>query len=209
MSATICLRKVLQLQGPILMYVGNLERYQGIDLLLESFKLTLASIDNAQLVIVGGTANDIERYEQKAQRLKIGSQVHFIGPRPLQDLKYYLEQADILVSPRIQGRNTPMKLYSYLDSGRPIVATDLPTHSQVLNWHIAWLAEPNPEGVAQGLVRLLDDPQLRQRMAQEAQAFVHQHHTFEVFSQTLTGLYDWLQSELVEEAPKPALSTIY
>ncbi len=57
-------------------------------------------------------------------------------------------QADILVSPRIKGTNTPMKIYSYLQSGKPILATDMPTHTQVLSRTTAMLADPSPDKFA-------------------------------------------------------------
>ena len=41
--------------------------------------------------------------------------------------------ADVLVSPRLKGLNTPMKIYSYLDSGSAVLATRLRTHTQVLD----------------------------------------------------------------------------
>ena len=70
----------------------------------------------------------------------------------------YLRQADVLVSPRIRGVNTPMKLYSYLDSGVPVLATRLPTHTQVMDDSVAVLVDPVPEAVGTGLVALFRDP---------------------------------------------------
>ena len=56
-----------------------------------------------------------------------------------------LAQADVLVSPRTRGNNTPMKIYSYLDAGRAVLATDLPTHTQVLTPECARLAPADPD----------------------------------------------------------------
>ena len=50
----------------------------------------------------------------------------------------------MLVSPRLKGLNTPMKIYSYLDSGSAVLATRLRTHTQVLDDGIAYLVEPEP-----------------------------------------------------------------
>lgn len=71
--------------------------------------------------------------------------MHFLGAQPVALLSaVYLAQADILVSPRSKGSNTPMKLYSYLASGKPILATNLWTHTQVLTAASAVLTEPRP-----------------------------------------------------------------
>ncbi|ESA35877.1 glycosyltransferase [Leptolyngbya sp. Heron Island J] len=191
------------------MYVGNLERYQGIDLLLDSFKLALAHADEACLVVIGGASEHIKYYRQRSRQLGIEAQVHFIGKRPVEDLAHYLAQADILVSPRTQGNNTPMKLYSYLDSGKALLATDLPTHTQVLNRQVSWLASPEPHEFSQGMLQLIQNQALRGQLGVEAQALIAQQHTFEAFSDKLTGLYDWLQMQLIGEMQPSKLSGSY
>jgi hypothetical protein len=76
--------------------------------------------------------------------------------------------ADVLVSPRERGRNTPLKIFSYLRSGRPIVATDIVSHTQVLTTHSAALVPPSAAGLAQGISSLLDDGPIRTRAAEGA-----------------------------------------
>lgn len=203
------LRNALKIEGPLLMYIGNLEQYQGIDLLLDSFSLALSQSRIAHLVIIGGAPEQIEWYRQQAKACGIHDHVHFTGPRPIKHLAHYLAQADILVSPRIQGNNTPMKLYSYLDSGKALLATDLPTHTQVLNSQVAWLTAPRPDAFAQGMLKLIREPDLRQQLGSEAQILVDQKYTYEAFSAKLTGLYDWLQGYLLPEAVQPNLSNSY
>lgn len=183
-------------QHPVLLYVGNLESYQGIDLLLESFSLIINHPSQPQLVIIGGTHTLIERYTLKARQLGCSESVVFLGARPLANLKSYLEQAAILVSPRIRGNNTPMKIYSYLHSGRALVATDLPTHSQVLDNEISVLTPPTAPGFAAGLKRLLDDPELRAQLGAQARLRAEQLYTIPAFETQLCALYQRVQDTL-------------
>ena len=183
-------------QHPVLLYVGNLESYQGIDLLLESFSLIINHPSQPQLVIIGGTHTLIERYTLKARQLGCSESVVFLGARPLANLKSYLEQAAILVSPRIRGNNTPMKIYSYLHSGRALVATDLPTHSQVLDNEISVLTPPTAPGFAAGLKRLLDDPELRAQLGAQARLRAEQLYTIPAFETQLCALYQRVQETL-------------
>ena len=47
--------------------------------------------------------------------------------------------------------NTPFKVYTYLASGKPLVATRIPTHTQLLDDTLAFLVEPTPAGLAAGI----------------------------------------------------------
>lgn len=182
-------RTALGVAAPRVLYVGNLERYQGIDLLVESFQVLEREKVPGNLVIIGGTAADIEAYTRKAADLGLGSRIHFLGPKPLADLGAYLTQADILVSPRIRGLNTPMKVYSYLDSGRPLIATKLPTHTQVLDDSIALLVDPDPEAMGAGIVRLLRDSDLAASLARRAKERAAREFTAEAYRRKLLGFY--------------------
>lgn len=180
---------------PVVMYVGNLERYQGIDLFLESFAIAQSQVPKAQLVVIGGTPAAISRYQQKAQALGLRKAVCFVGPRPVSRLAEYLKAADVLVSPRLLGGNTPMKIYSYLDSGTAVIATDLPTHRQVMTDAVALLVEPTPQAMAAGLIQLLNDPQKRKALAAAAGELIRTKHSYSVFKATLAGVYDLLAQQ--------------
>jgi glycosyltransferase involved in cell wall biosynthesis len=180
-------------EAPLAMYVGNLEHYQGIGLLLEGFRHTLARVPEAHLVIVGGLKEDVAYYRSRAGQLGILSQVHFLGPRPIASLDGLLRRADVLVSPRLKGLNTPMKIYSYLDSGTAVLATRLRTHTQVLDDRTAYLVAPEPEALGNGLADLLSDPNLREQLGRQAKAYVQQEFTPEAAERKLGSFYSMME----------------
>jgi glycosyltransferase involved in cell wall biosynthesis len=188
----------LRRAGPVAMYVGNLERYQGIDLLLQGFRVTLTRLPSASLVIVGGRDDDIHRYRGIAAGLGIESRVHFLGPRPVYELAALLRQADVLVSPRLKGLNTPMKIYSYLDSGTAVLATRLRTHTQVLDDRTAYLVAPEPSALGVGLATLLSDGALRERLGARAKAYVQEEFTPEAARRKLASFYDAMEAKVAE-----------
>jgi glycosyltransferase involved in cell wall biosynthesis len=179
---------------PLFLYVGNLERYQGVDLLLEGFAEALGSIPAARLTVIGGIPEDIKRYRRKVEGLGLKDKVQFLGPRPLSQLSGFLAQADVLVSPRLMGSNTPMKIYSYLDSGVPILATRLPTHTQVLDDSIACLAPPEPAGFGAAMAQLVMDRPLGARLAIKARERVQRDFTPEVTKRKLRDFYGSITS---------------
>jgi len=190
------LRTDLEIDGPVLMYVGNLEEYQGIDLLLECHSVLNKTHPGAELVIIGGTEQDIEKYTDKARGLGIASNVHLVGPRPVEALGSYLRQADLLISPRVHGTNTPMKVYSYLDSGVAVVATALPTHTQVMTENEAVLTPPDHNLMAAAIGRLLDDPAKRERIAKNAQTLIQREHSLTAFRQKVDQIFGELEDQI-------------
>jgi glycosyltransferase involved in cell wall biosynthesis len=185
--------------GPIVLYAGNLEAYQGIDLLLAGFAHAVRKVPDVQAVIIGGDAGTIARYRSLAGRLEVAESVHFVGPRPVAALGSYLEQAAVVVSPRTKGQNTPMKIYSYLDSGRPLLATRLPMHTQVLDDDVAVLVEPHPMALGEGLVRLLNSDDRGASLAREAKRRVRAEFSREAFHRKMAAFYARVEREVAAD----------
>lgn len=194
------LKKELGFDKLILLYVGNLEPYQGIDLLLESFEITIRKTDKINLVIIGGVQEDINFYREKSRRLGIDKQVYFMGPKPFDKLDEYLAEADLIACPRIRGVNTPMKIFPYLHSGKAVIATDLYTHNQILTGNEAYLAPANPEGFAEGIIKLTEDENLRKQFGKNGQAFIEKNHTYPAHQKRLHGVYDWIEKEQLSKS---------
>jgi len=180
----------------VAMYVGNLQPYQGIELLLRSLVVARESGAEVSLVVVGGTPETIGRYRDLAVRLGLAEVVEFLGPKPVETLGAYLRRADLLVSPRLNGENTPMKVYSYLDSGRPVLATDLPTHRQVMDETNAMLAAPEPTAFGKAMVQLAQSPELRERLGTAGKDLVVQRYSRKAYQAKLTSLYTATESAL-------------
>lgn len=188
-SSVTDLRKELQIDGKLVMYIGNLESYQGIDLMLESFAIVRQENQRVDMVVIGGAEQDITKYQQISKTLGLEESVHFLGKKPVDHIGEYMSQADILLSPRTQGVNTPMKVYSYLHSGIAVLATDLPTHTQVMNTEIAMLAAADKDSFAKAMLEMLNDAALRQKLGERARAYIDKEHSYPAFKETLYGLY--------------------
>ncbi len=167
----------------IVLYAGNFESYQGIPLFLEaSARITEASV---VFLLVGGNPVHVEEMKQKATDLKISNRVFFTGQVPAAKVPLYTAMADVLVSPRTAGTNTPLKIYSYLKSGKPLVATNLWTHSQVLDEKISVLVDPDPKSFAQGIQFALHDKEASKR-ALEAQHLAEKEYTFDNYKKKIS-----------------------
>jgi glycosyltransferase involved in cell wall biosynthesis len=169
------------------LYVGNLERYQGVDLVLDA----LAKLDAppVKFVAIGGTPDSVAAYSARAAALGLGSTATFLGARPIRELGAYLGQADLLVSPRLSGHNTPMKLYSYLAAGKAVLATRIRSHTQVLSDETAMLVEPTAAELARGLDALLHSPALRERLGLAARRLAATRYSLTQFRASIATAY--------------------
>jgi len=186
----ICiLRESFASQSPMILYVGNLERYQGIDLLLDGFTLARGRNIDVVLAVVGGRPEDVQSYKEKAAKLGVADTAVFFGPRPVADIGAYLQQSDVLASPRIQGNNTPMKVYTYLDAGKALLATKIQSHTQALDESVACLVEPTEQAVADGIEKLIQDQQYRLQLGAAGHQRAVERHSWTVYQRLLTDFY--------------------
>ncbi len=152
----------------LVVYAGTLEPYQGIDILIESFKLVIQTIPSAYLLIVGGSNDQVEFFSKLAKAQGVDQYTMFTG-RVTQSLaKHYCSLASVQMSPRSSGTNTPLKIYEQLASGTPVVATNIYSHTQVLNSDVAFLVEPEPVDMAKGISAALREEEQAERVATNA-----------------------------------------
>jgi glycosyltransferase involved in cell wall biosynthesis len=171
-----------------ILYTGNFHPYQGIDLLLESvreLKALVAGRFPFRLLLVGGgegEAKAVAAYRQKVAELGIADAVVFCGAHPAEAMPVFMDRADVLVSSRSTGNNVPLKIYTYLASGRLLVATDIPSHTQVLNAGNCLLAAPEPQALAaelyRGLFEISDEQRQRLTTAARHIGGEEQHQIF-------------------------------
>lgn len=181
------------------MYIGNLEEYQGIDLLLEAFSRFARADSGSTLEIIGGSPEHIARYTAICREKGLAERVRFRGEQPPERLGEFMAEADVLVSPRSKGENTPMKIYSYLQAGKPILATDIPSHSQVLSPDFACLAAPEPDALARAMARLASDPALRTGLGERALRVARTRFTPESYDRTAFAFCDLVERLLAGE----------
>lgn len=177
----------------IVLYTGNFEEYQGVEILIEGFKRIQKDYPDVDLLLVGGEEEDINDLKKRSG----DSRITFIGKKPFSEIPNLLQQATILVSPRLKGINTPFKIYSYLASGRPILATNIISHTQILTDGLdALLVDPKPEGIADGLSRLLSNFQLMVRLGKNARALFESRYTHRCYEDKVRKYLDFLNKPM-------------
>lgn len=173
-------------------YVGSFAVYQGIDLLFSAIPIVARREPRARFVIIGGSED--EKNARRAELKAAGclNSVHFAGFVDPDELPSHLAAFDILLSPRISGMNTPLKLLDYLKVKVPVVATDCEANRLILTPEIAELTPLTPEGFAEGILRLCANPERRAALAGAGENVLREHHSFPVFKDGLRQCYEYV-----------------
>jgi len=180
-AATVRRSLGLSPDTPVVMYTGTFEAYQGLDLLFDAMAIVHRSRPDARLVLAGGRPDQIARVRDEARTAGIEQVTLFAGERAAREIPAYLLAADLLVSPRSRGTNTPLKIYQYLRSGKPIVATRLLTHTQVLSDQTAILTVATPEGFAGGMLAGLSDRDRAAAVAARARELAETKYSYDAY----------------------------
>lgn len=187
---------------PLVVYTGTFEAYQGLDLLFAAAERVIRDVPAARFLLAGGRPEQIGRARVQARDAGVEAVTIFAGERPSEEVPLFLDAADVLVSPRSTGTNTPLKIYQYLRSGRPIVATRLLTHTQVLSDEISILTAPTPDGLAAGILEALRDPARCRELGRRAHALAETKYSYEAYVAKTREAVDRLTGAV--RVPEPA-----
>ena len=166
------------LDQPLIVYAGHLFPNRGVGALIRAASL----LDGVGVYIVGGMPDDLERKRQLVEKIK-ATNVNFVGHVLPEKVPLYLSAADVLVIPNSARYihtayyASPLKLFEYMASRRPIVTSNLPSICEVLkDKHSALMVEPDsPESLANGIQTLITSPELCERLSENAFRDVQQY----------------------------------
>ena len=170
-----------------IVFAGNLAPYQGIDDLLESVRLVRQRVPETRLQIL--TNEPFARYEARARQLGLESSVDLIDCS-FADLPRHLQKADVLVNPRRRTDGVPQKILNYMAAGRPIV------YFSGSRWILEDGAtgicaqEETAKGLADAIVRILEDGHLADRLGKAARARIGDGHGWAHRTEEIESVYE-------------------
>ena len=176
--------------GPVLLYTGTFEAYQGIDLLLDSMPAVLEAHPTATALMVGGNPQQVAQYKAQASTLGLDKNIRFTGTVHPSNIPNLIDLSTVIVSPRSRGTNTPLKIYNYMRTGKPLVATNRLTHTQILQQHTACLVDATPQGFAAGINKVLNDSDFAAQLSQAAQDYALEHFSDDAYIEMVGDIYN-------------------
>ena len=178
--------------GERILYAGTFECYQGIDMLIKAFAKVVKERPDVEMLLVGGTPPQVDAMKRLATEHGLDGSCVFTGRVPKSQAMAYVDTADVLVSPRTEGTNTPLKVYEQLASGKPLVATNIWSHRQVLSEKVCFLVDPTPGAFAKGMLEALDSGPKARTIVAAAQRLYETAYSRPAYEQKIRRLLEVL-----------------
>jgi len=173
----------------VVMYTGNSEPYQGVELLLDAALHVVTEVPGTIFVLVGDeTPSRFARSKSAALLRELGA-LRLVPRQPKSKINCFMAIADVLVSPRDDIGNIGIKIFEYMGAGKPIVATDTPSHRTVLDETRAILVDRSPEAMGSAIVRLLRDRDARKRLGDSARLYAGKNLDWKTFADGVADLF--------------------
>lgn len=172
----------------VVIFVGVLTGYQGIDLLLEAIPLVVQEFSGVKFVIIGYPNEEV--YRQKARNLGVEGWTQFTGKVPYEHLPRYLSLADVAVSPKISATEGNLKLFTYMAMGLPTVVFDNPVNREILGDFGVYANKPDAVSLAKALVEILEDEERAKYLANQCRNKAMAEYSWSAVGQRITKIYD-------------------
>jgi glycosyltransferase involved in cell wall biosynthesis len=159
--------------GTVVIYVGSLQPWHGVDMLIRAFALLSSGCSNAKLLIVGDGV-ERSRLEQLTEKLNLKTRKRFVGEVAHSRVKEFLVLADVAVAPYPQLPMvfyfSPLKVFEYMAAGKAIVASRVGQIADILTGgYDGILTGPGDmEALAAAIDRLILDIDLRHKLGNYA-----------------------------------------
>ncbi len=159
---------------PLILYSGHFYDWKGAHIVAEA----AAFLPEVKVVLMGGSDSEVQSFTKK---YAMCHNITILGHKPYSEVPEYLGAADVLVLPNSMQTSdprlakyseydtSPIKMFEYMASGRPIVASNLPSLREILDEKTAVFFETdNPKNLAERIQQLLSDSEQRKNLSQNA-----------------------------------------
>jgi len=158
-----------------------LQRFYNVHLIVEAMPRVIAAIPEARLLITEYQADPAYRDEicRRVEALGLREHVRFVGSVPHDEMPQHYSLADVTVAvPPSDG--LPQTLLEGMACGAPSILSRLPRYEeQVTHGESALFVDVSPESIAGGVIRMLEDATLRERIASAGRGIVVAHADFD------------------------------
>lgn len=184
----------LPIDEKIIGFIGGCYPHHGIQHLINAAPYVLSELPEVKFIVAGDGAM-LESWKEHARNKQVNENFLFPGNVPFESAPYYINSYDICVAPwdiELVGNVglSPMKLFDYMACGRPIVSSRIFGVREILERYYAGIAVDvnNPEKFARVLIDLLNSPEKRDNIGENALKTVRSKYTWEQTSRKIVNI---------------------
>ncbi|MHA1689669.1 MAG: glycosyltransferase family 4 protein [Promethearchaeota archaeon] len=189
------LKEKMEIDGPIILYIGRITKYKGIEDLINAYTIVKRKIKNLSLVIGGVPDFSMEKiynyWKKKYQ------DIYFLGYVPDNQLPWYYSMADIFVTCSIAGEGFGLTPIEAIACGTPVICSSLRTYKEVLEDNAVYVDLHNPEQLAKRILDLLEDNDKRMNLINKAMQFITRY-SWNFVGEKLEKVYELYLNSLNE-----------
>ncbi len=175
---------------PVVVYLGLLADYQGIEHLLGAARQILARGADAHFVVMGYPG--VDKYIARARALGIADRVVFPGRIPYEEIAQWLAVGDLAVAPKLSQTEGNGKILNYMASGLPVVAFDHPVARDYLAENGVYAPAGDADALARGIERLLADRPAAKSIGKRLRARAIEKFSWDLSARKIEAAYDAL-----------------
>lgn len=181
------LRERLGIEGPIVLYIGRITEYKGVDDIIQAFNMAKSKIKNLNLVIGGTpdfkTRNKFEKWKEKHE------DILFLGFIPEKEIPYYYSMADIFVTYSYTCEGFGLTPIEAIACGTPVICSSLDVFKEILEDNAIFVKPQSPKLLSESFIHLLQNEQKREELITKAQKFI-KRYTWENVGSELEKVYE-------------------
>jgi glycosyltransferase involved in cell wall biosynthesis len=172
----------------VVVYLGHLDAYQGVDHILQAIPHVLRRVPQAFFLMMGYP--NVEKYRQMARELGIDDAIRFTGRIDYDLAPRYLALGSVALGPKLSATESNGKLYNYMASALPTVAFDTPVSRDILGDLGVYAVRGDVESLAKAIVGLLQDPEGAHELGQQLRARVASRFSWKNTAQQIMVAYE-------------------
>ena len=180
------LKEKLNIKGPVLLYIGRIAKYKGVNDIIKAYKIAKKEIHNLNLVMGGKPDFSMERlYQEWKQKYK---EIYFVGFVSDKEIPIYYSMGDIFVTYSYASEGFGLTPIEAIACGTPVICSSMIAYREVLQDNAIFVPPRDPQQLAKEIVNLLKDDTRRRALIEKAKEFV-KRYSWDSVGKKLEAIY--------------------
>jgi len=187
------LKNKLNINGPILLYVGRIAKYKGVQDIIKAYQMAKKEIPNLNLVIGGKPDFSMEKIYKHWQQTY--PDIHFMGFLSEKEIPVYYTMGDIFVTYSYASEGFGLTPIEAIACGTPVICSSIHAYKEILQENAIFVPPKNPSKLAKEIVSLLKEDIRRKMLIEIAQNFI-KRYTWNAVGKKLEVVYQQFLNQI-------------